>query len=425
MTLRLGDTLIAGSGANQDLSNLTSQGKNIANWSSNVTNCITEIPQDIKVGLNNGGLFLKAGCKYCVPNGFEQDGVTPHFDFVTVNADTTSKAYGAGRTGCMVVWSTDHFEWNTIGSFHSGSTQPSGAWWVWYDTTTNKIKHYNGSTIVEGVSFPICMITENAGTGYDSTVKSIDQVFNGFGYIGSTKFLLPMKGVGTVGKNADGTYHTVAWEINQVYTETMSSAVSGTYWQGFDLLSDGSMVYFGTYTHRNIISPNKPNDFGVVWTNPINGYSYYIDNNGVVGTTPYIPIRFALQSLSSGSVTSWSVINNTFTALNYWDSPTISGWAMPSGKAISLTVGASGTTYTAPANGWFAAVCDPTSTSAYVALAQTNTSIGSGTIVVPDTSYVGTRTSICCSKGQSVSLYYGRMNITVLRFYYAEGEENV
>jgi hypothetical protein len=68
-------------GANQDLSNLTSQGQNIANWSTNVTNCITEIPQDIKLELNNGTLTLKAGSKVYVPNGA---GV---FDVVTVPSD--------------------------------------------------------------------------------------------------------------------------------------------------------------------------------------------------------------------------------------------------------------------------------------------------------------------------------------------------
>lgn len=39
---------------------------------NNISNCITEIPQDIKLELNNGTLTLKAGSKVYVPNGFEQ-----------------------------------------------------------------------------------------------------------------------------------------------------------------------------------------------------------------------------------------------------------------------------------------------------------------------------------------------------------------
>ena len=43
-----------------------------------------------------------------------------------------------------------------------------------------------------------------------------------------------------------------------------------------------------------------------------------------------------------------------FHALNYNDKPEISGWGMPSDKYIDLTLGVHGTTYTAPANGYFA-----------------------------------------------------------------------
>ena len=45
----------------------------VANASQMITNCITEIPQDIKLELNNGILTLKAGSKVYVPNGFETD----------------------------------------------------------------------------------------------------------------------------------------------------------------------------------------------------------------------------------------------------------------------------------------------------------------------------------------------------------------
>lgn len=290
-----------------------------------ITNCITEIPQDIKLELNDGTLTLKAGSKLYVPDGFEDDGVTPKFnirilteDMVRTKADSL---YTVPNAMLIICGETDFIDFFPNTLYYSGQTAPSTGT-IWYDTTNNLIKiNIDGIWTPRQYSLPIGVGNVSNTDGF----TSIDQVFNGFGYIGSTKFILPMKGVGTVGKNTDGTYHTVAWEINQVYTETSSSDINGTYWQGFDLFSDGSMAYFGPYVNRNIISPTKPTDTNINWTNPINGYTYYIDNNGVVGTIPYIPIRFALQSLSSGSVTSWSVINNTFTALNYWDKPTISG----------------------------------------------------------------------------------------------------
>ena len=66
-----------------DISDLKDAMKETVNY-KNITNCITEISQDIKVELNNGTLTLKAGSKVYVPNGFEEDGTTPKFDIKIV-----------------------------------------------------------------------------------------------------------------------------------------------------------------------------------------------------------------------------------------------------------------------------------------------------------------------------------------------------
>ena len=80
MTIRVGNNIISGQLPPQSDNSgkfLTTDG-NTTSWNnavdySNVTNCITKIPQDIKLELNNGTLTLKAGSKVYVPNGFEQD----------------------------------------------------------------------------------------------------------------------------------------------------------------------------------------------------------------------------------------------------------------------------------------------------------------------------------------------------------------
>lgn len=85
MTIRRGSDIIAGTynldeyatktDVQVDIDNLTTDLNNKANInlsnSTAITNCITEIPQDIKLELNNGTLTLKAGSKVYVPNGFE------------------------------------------------------------------------------------------------------------------------------------------------------------------------------------------------------------------------------------------------------------------------------------------------------------------------------------------------------------------
>lgn len=198
-----------GDPANRDLLNLTLKGQNIANWSNNVTNCITEIPQDIKLELNNGTLTLKAGSKMYVPNGFESDGVTPRFDEVVISNNMNMN--GGAANGQEFVYlvangsALYHYLDNSSGTDWTATSQ----YQCRYNTTDNMIKNTNdtGSTWLSQVSFPIAKVTLSSGT-----VSSIDQVFNGFGYIGSTVFTLPgVKGLIPNGRNEDGSLKNIEW----------------------------------------------------------------------------------------------------------------------------------------------------------------------------------------------------------------------
>ena len=211
-------------GANTDLSNLTSVGQNISNWSNNVTNCITEIPQDIKLELNNGTLTLKAGSKVYVPNGA---GV---FDTITLTGDKT----GTQTTNDtrMYFYNGTYIEKFPITQCFSGSSAPSGYQYMfWYDTTNNVVKKTSnsGSTWESGWSLPFCISTASGGA-----LTSIDQIFNGFGYIGSTVFALPgLKVIKPNGRNTDGSLKNDSFTVNNVRTRTNES-VSGEMWYVFD-----------------------------------------------------------------------------------------------------------------------------------------------------------------------------------------------
>ena len=175
------------------------------------TNRILEIPQDIKLELNNGTLTLKAGSKVYVPNG---PGV---FDTYTTQSD---KVYTYTADGKWVVMS-DGYRNIDIREFtktFSGNTAPTGisGYNIWYDTANNYVKKTTdgGSTWFGGMSLPFAIITISGGA-----ITSIDQVFNGFGYIGSTIFALPGVKVQTPnGKNEDGTYKTVIRTLDSVRT---------------------------------------------------------------------------------------------------------------------------------------------------------------------------------------------------------------
>lgn len=104
-----------------------------------------------------------------------------------------------------------------------------------------------------------------------------------------------------------------------------------------------------------------------------------------------------------------------------------SGWAMPSDRYIDLTLGASGSTYTAPANGWVVLNKVAGSDYYYCALQVKDSS---NNVIMYDFRGVY-RTSSCTPKipvlkGQQFTLTYNATGATrYFRFVYAEGEPNV
>ena len=102
--------------------------------------------------------------------------------------------------------------------------------------------------------------------------------------------------------------------------------------------------------------------------------------------------------------------------------------SMPSNKYIDLTLGASGTTYTAPANGWFVLDKAATAANQYAALYNTGNGTTTSTLkgiaqtVIPVASNLGL--TIPALKGDIVHLDYTLAGDTVVwRFVYAQGEQ--
>lgn len=309
--------------AETDLGNITDGAKNVASWSSNVTNCITEIPQDIKLELNAGALTLKAGSKIYVPNGFEQDGTTPHFDTVVIENDMNTAYSNVGVL--MLFWSSsfNYIFGYDITYCNSGSSVPSNFTGWFYNTTTNTINQYQSGTIIQNrtVSFPLGIITTDS-----SSIKSIDQVFNGFGYIGSTVFALPgVKGLIPNGRNADGTLNnTVTNDYNTVKTVQVNTSTAkiamyvggglGSQTNGFELNEQENFNY----------------DSGVL-TNALEVARVIVDSNS------------RITAFSS---------KTAFHSVDYSDTEYIAHQAMPSDRYVNLTLGTSGNTYTMPADGY-------------------------------------------------------------------------
>ena len=104
----------------------------------------------------------------------------------------------------------------------------------------------------------------------------------------------------------------------------------------------------------------------------------------------------------------------------------MAGAGMPSNTYIDLTLGASGTQYIAPANGWYNLRNNAGSTNNPLALVNIS---GSGICVMSNTGvtgFAGNEIFLPCKKGDLIEAYYitPSGSITSMRFIYAQGSES-
>ena len=99
-----------------------------------------------------------------------------------------------------------------------------------------------------------------------------------------------------------------------------------------------------------------------------------------------------------------------------------SGAGMPSDKYIDLTLGANGTTYTAPANGYFCIIANGNGSNNWIEMI--NYSASSFARGVYGTVGWQFKTAIEAKKGDIVSIQYNSINTpATFRFIYAEGSK--
>ena len=227
-----------------------------------ITNCLTKIPQNLNLELSDGILTLKSGSKVYVPNGL---GI---FNEIIVKNDLDLQYNDVTDNTQRMVFvkayqdtATFHYRY-LLNEVYSGDTPPTGIPGVsiWYDTLTNKIKStVNGGTdwTEEDIALPICIFTRKNGVG----VISVDHVFNGFGYIGNTVFALPgIEGRIPNGFNTDGSLNSAEFKTTKVSTINLPANYS------YDIFinTNGNVIYskdtnyvYDEYTNLNIIAGSK------------------------------------------------------------------------------------------------------------------------------------------------------------------------
>lgn len=145
------------------------------------------------------------------------------------------------------------------------------------------------------------------------------------------------------------------------------------------------------------------------------GYAPSIPTN--TGTNLYYKLSNAVTNLELLDVAKVTADLNTCYKRNAGDNSDLSGLAMPSNRYIDLTLGASGTTYTAPANGWVKFLFWNITRAGYL-------NIVARMELQNTVSYTGGSVNVYApvSKGETFKCYYDVTGSNLLRFYYAEGE---
>lgn len=218
-----------------------------------ITNCVLEIPQRIKYTLEDNRLTVKTGSVMIVPYGTE-DLTAQHpvgsaflhenfkvydtqfvdgkfFVLVETREDLKNK-YSAETNTCHVFASINlgyGLTASDVASNTSGDTDTgTGTYRFWYDTANNFVKKFEGdATPVDDVfALPLMVAKSEVSVGW----KSIDQVFNGFGYMGSTVWVdKNVKGLIPDGRNIDGSLNNVEFTIRNVSIMDTSSVYGGNY----------------------------------------------------------------------------------------------------------------------------------------------------------------------------------------------------
>ncbi len=343
------------------------------------SNCITKIPQDIKLSIDSdNNIIVHAGSKVHYGDG----------TYEILSSDTgfnATTSFPNTDFFFCIKKSDKSFVQTSMNGARSSATNPETTYIIWFNTTDGKCYWNNGSGVAFEVSLPVGVVEHTNGIGW-TTIK---QTFNGFGFLGSTIFALPgVKGLIPNGRNADGTLKTTVFECSSVITKTFSdTAVS-------DVVFQGTTFNPGSY---NLGSDN-----------------YLYTNSGVKVVSTVI----GTLNRTNGKITTFNT-KQPYQALDYNNSSYIAHQAMPSNKYINLTLGVSGTTYTAPADGYFTVNKVADVSGEYINMINNTNNMNVNSVA---TGAINCRLMIPVSKNDVVTINYTAAGTTNwFRFVYANG----
>lgn len=228
--------------ANRDLSNLTADGQMIIDsQNGTISNCILEIPQNLKCELSGATYTLKAG-SIRTKLGATYTTITTESD-ITVTLDVSTD----GRF--VMIGSTDRETQIAIEKFDSGATTPSSKTTNYFWNTTDKLMYRWVSASSEYQAFttwcyPSCLIDVVGGVvSFAKDSKGRDLIFNGCGYIGHHAFVFPnVSGLIPNKLSEDKTLSSFLAKVNALYIQELAGSTIQGYKRYIALNASGGIV---------------------------------------------------------------------------------------------------------------------------------------------------------------------------------------
>lgn len=225
------------------------------------------------------------------------------------------------------------------------------------------------------------------------------------------------------GRNADGTLKNIEYTLENDITKTITTTYEHS--DFFFIKNDGTCFLFGveSISFYNKLTDRPTPGTGIYKCCFVDETNFwYVTSNG----SPYEEFKMAkLGTFSSNASSQITKLNadEPINLLKQSDKTNITNWSFPSNKYIDLTLGASGTTYTAPADGWFVINKRSTGAQQYVNIGKTGSvpTIGSFTAYASGVECWSFQSIL---KGEEVKVHYtcgGKLEW--FRFIYAVGSK--
>lgn len=218
--------------ANRDLSNLTTDGQMIIDsQNGTISNCILEIPQNVKIEIVNNVPVIKAGSTFVLTGTNTYSTYTNDSD-VSVTSIPTGKFY-------LITYNyngVNPYAWITFDNCLSESSAPTtydGQHTVYFCTDDKNYYIYqNDNWIIwrQGyTSYPIAAMEKDAqgNVTFLKDSNGNDMIFNGAGFIGHHAFVYPnVKALLPAGFNEDGSLKSREITTNNLQIIELSSQSS-------------------------------------------------------------------------------------------------------------------------------------------------------------------------------------------------------